>query len=120
MASFNTYSGKLLEAEGGYQANPADSGNYNSLGQLVGTNRGISAPVYEDWIGRPPSVTDMKNISLDTALDIYENNYWNVLGCDEMTSQFVAEIVCDHGVNAGPSRAGRIIQTCCNIFIDGS
>ena len=116
MASFQLFEDKLLEAEGGYQASPADSGNYNSLGQLVGTNRGISAPVYEDWINRPPSVADMKAITMEEALDIYENNYWDYLGLDLLNCQEVAEIICDHAINAGPSRAGKMIQTCCNLM----
>lgn len=107
MANFDLYTEKLLEAEGGYQANPADSGNYNSLHQLVGTNRGISAPTYESWIGHPPTAAEMKAISLETALDIYEVDYWDYLGLDNLQSQYIAEIVCDHGINAGPSRAGK-------------
>lgn len=116
MANFSAYSPLLLEAEGGYQASAADSGNYNSLGQLVGTNRGISAPTYEAWIGHPPTVAEMKAITEATALEIYEQNYWNALGLSNLNSQALANIICDHAVNAGNSRAGRIIQTCCNLM----
>uniref|UniRef100_UPI001F2088F0 glycosyl hydrolase 108 family protein n=1 Tax=Tenacibaculum piscium TaxID=1458515 RepID=UPI001F2088F0 len=62
MANYQTFQKKIQRAEGGYQILKTDSGNYNSLKQLVGTNFGVSAKVYERNIGRPPSIADMKNI----------------------------------------------------------
>lgn len=115
MASFAAYSSMLLEAEGGYQAHPADSGNYNSLGELVGTNRGISARLYEDIIGRPPSVTDMQAITEQDALEIYESEFWNANGLSAFASQAVANLVMDHAVNAGSGRSGRLLQTVLNL-----
>lgn len=116
MADFNIFKGKIIEAEGGYQDIPGDTGNYNSNGQLVGTNHGISAPVYEDYLGHPPSAAEMQAMPVETAFEIYEANYWNVLKCSSINSQSLAEIICDHGINAGTSRAAKIIQTICNIY----
>ncbi|ESU28396.1 hypothetical protein FLJC2902T_17540 [Flavobacterium limnosediminis JC2902] len=114
MASFSYFIPLLLEAEGGYQSMSNDSGNYNSLGQLVGTNFGIAAKTYEVWIKRPPSVTDMKNMLKNTALDIYKFWYWNKLKADSINSQSVANIIVDHAVNAGPQSAGIMIQRILN------
>lgn len=114
MATFLKFIPLLLQLEGGYQKMSQDNGNYNSLGQLVGTNKGISAPVYESWIGRPPTIEDMKNISDDTAKTIYKRNYWDKIKADLIYSQEVANIIADHGVNAGTGSAAKIIQRVLN------
>jgi len=74
MANFNLFLPELLKTEGGYQNKLSDrKGNTNSLGQMVGTKYGISAPVYEAYIKRPPTVADMKNLPLSTAVLIAKN-----------------------------------------------
>ena len=72
MASFNLFIPILQKIEGGYQNLAGDDGNYNSLGIRVGTNFGISARFYEDIIGRPPTVADMKAITKDKAKVLYK------------------------------------------------
>lgn len=101
MANFQTAYAITAKHEGGYQANPSDPGNYNSLGQLVGTNRGISAKVYESWINRPPTVADMKAISSTTARAIYKARFWDKIRGDELPNQPVANILFDGVVNHG-------------------
>ena len=101
MASFNAYIPLLLQVEGGFQANPKDKGNYNSLGQLVGTFRGISARFYESIIGRPPTVADIKSISKGEATNLYRQHFWNKCQADKIRNQAVANTIVDHHVNAG-------------------
>lgn len=101
MASFSQAYQLVALAEGGYQNYSEDSGNYNSLGQLVGTNWGINAKVYEKYIGRPPSVADMKTMSKATAIAIYKKNYWDRIKGDSINSQAVANILFDGHVNHG-------------------
>lgn len=119
MANFEAAYQKVLQAEGGYQNNPNDSGNYNSLGALIGTNWGISAPVYEGWIGRPPTVYDMKNMPLSTAKSIYKTRFWDRIRGDEIRNQDVAEIVFDGAVNHGVSRGTKLLQKVLFINQDG-
>ena len=69
MAKFDPAYSIVLRLEGGYQNNPADKGNYNSLGDLVGTKYGISAPVLEQWIGRPPTKMDMADYFQSDSLE---------------------------------------------------
>jgi len=114
MANFNTFSYLVLKLEGGYQAHSSDTGNYNSLNQLVGTNLGISAPVYENWVGYPPSVSDMKAITKQTANAIYKVLYWDKINGDNIKSQETANIIADHAVNAGVGSAGKIVQRTLN------
>ncbi len=118
MAIFSNFLPKLLVAEGGYQKMSADNGNYNSLGQLVGTNRGISAPVYEFWIGRPPTIADMQTLTLYTAQAIYKKLYWDKIKADQIKTQEVANIIADHGVNAGTGSAGKIVQRALNQYFN--
>lgn len=111
MAKFNIFMPLLYVLEGGFQKMPTDTGNYNSLNQLVGTNHGISAPVYESWIGRVPSEADMRNLPKETAQAIYKNRYWDKLKASDMKTQEVAHVIVDHGVNAGTGSAAKIVQT---------
>ncbi|RRO19682.1 glycoside hydrolase family 108 protein [Flavobacteriaceae bacterium 14752] len=101
MASFSTYIPLLLNVEGGFQNHPEDQGNYNSLGELIGTNHGISTRLYEKIIGRPPKECDIKCITKQEAISIYKNEFWNKLRADEINSQAVANTVVDHHVNSG-------------------
>lgn len=110
MASFYDYVPFLKQVEAGYQNHSGDDGNYNSLNQLVGTNWGISAPIYEKWIKRVPSVTDMKNMQRGTALEIFLKWFWQPLKCDYFTNQSVANIFFDHAINAGNKRAITLLQ----------
>lgn len=110
MASFYDYVPFLKQVEGGYQNHPDDDGNYNSLGQLVGTNHGISAPIYEKWIKRVPTVSDMKNMLKGTALEIFLKWFWQPLKCDYFINQSVANIFFDHAINAGNTRAITLLQ----------
>lgn len=115
MAKFNLYQENILESEGGYQNNATDwRGNTNSQGELVGTNRGISAPQYEDRIKRPPTIQDMKNITKSEALKIYEKIYWNKLvKAPQIHSQAIAETLVDMVINA-KSKGGKIMQKTLN------
>lgn len=111
---FELYVPLLLHVEGGYQNMAGDSGNYNSLGQRVGTNHGISAKAYEAWIKRPPTVADMKAITEELALTIYRAWYWDKMKADRIDDQNVANIIVDHAVNAGPGAAGILLQQSLN------
>lgn len=118
MANFMTAYNIVAGHEGGYQKHPNDSGNYNSLDQLVGTNWGISAPVYEAYLDRPPSESDMRNMSKQTAANIYKSNFWDKIRGDQIQSQAVANIFFDGAVNHG--RTGvRIMQRVLGVAVDG-
>ena len=118
MATFYPILSKVLDVEGGYQAMPEDRGNYNSLRQLVGTNHGINAQVYENWIGRPPSVDDMRAMPQSTAIQIYRRRYWEPIQGDAIHDQHVAEIIFDGRVNHG-SWGVKMLQRVLRIEDDG-
>lgn len=101
MAQFEKAYQRTARYEGAYQKMPEDSGNYNSLGMLVGTNWGINAKVYEAYIGRPPGEGEMRNMKKAVAKDIYKKGYWNKMQGDQINSQALAEILYDGMVNHG-------------------
>ena len=107
MADFSQAQSFVKVAEGGYTNNPNDNGNWTGgkvgSGTLIGTNHGISAPVLSSWLGRTASVSDMKNLSYQTALQIYKRNYWDALNLDKVNNQSVALLIYDSGVNIGTS-----------------
>jgi lysozyme family protein len=118
MASFNAYLPLLQQVEGGYTDNPNDNGNWTGgkkgVGSLVGTNYGISAPVYAQWIGRTPTKADMLTITKDTASRIFKAWFWDKVGADNINDQSVANIIVDHAVNAGTGAAGKLVQRVLN------
>lgn len=116
MASFEEAKKISLKLEGGYQAHPSDSGNYNSRGELVGTKYGIAAKTYEGATGVTPTVAIMKNLTLDKATAIYKSLFWKTIGGDHIKSQAVANNLFDHGVNAGVSRAVKMMQAALNMY----
>jgi lysozyme family protein len=93
MADFTPVLNSTFKWEGGYQAYPTDRANYTSSGKLVGTNRGISAIAYEDYLGREPSVDDIKAITPEIARAVYKKLFWDKMRGDEIKNQNLAEII---------------------------
>ena len=90
MADINLYKETALKLEGGYQKLSSDPGNYNSKGELVGTNFGVSAKAYESWINRPPTEEDIRSITKELATYIFKVWYWDAVRASEIHSQAVA------------------------------
>ncbi len=126
MASYQLFKDSIEQAEGGYQNFVEDKGNYNSLGDRVGTNYGVSARFYEDVMGFPPSMEDIKNITKTEAHILFKNEFWDKVKADEILDQGVAEMIADHAINAGTGSAAKITQQTLNNYfgkqltIDGS
>lgn len=96
--------------EGGYQAYPEDKANYNSLGQLVGTNRGISAKAWETHFRKPPTAADMKAITPELALEIAKKSYWGRQSGDILKSQPVAHSIFKEYWGSGVAGGGARVQ----------
>ncbi len=95
----------ILAVEGGFQALPDDNGNY-ACGQLIGTNMGVSAVAFSQWVGRCPSVQEMKNLDKQTAFNFYAWYFdtWNLYPVE---NQKFFELLANNtmGSPAGASRA---------------
>lgn len=114
MANFDIAYGKTAKNEGGYTNNSKDNGNWTGgkvgSGILIGTNYGISAPVLMKFIGRVPTVDEMKNLSIDTVKKIYRKDYWNIIRGDEILIQEIGNSVYDSAVNMGAGTAIKLSQ----------
>jgi lysozyme family protein len=100
MASFEISQKIVGLNEGGYQNLADDSGNWYK-GILIGTNWGIAAPTLARFLGRTPTVSDMKNLPRSTAETILKRNYWLKNHFDQLKNQSVATMLYDGAVNHG-------------------
>lgn len=101
MASFDLYFPKLLRHEGGFVDHPLDAGGP--------TNKGITLRTLRHY--RPnATIQDLKDISTEAVAKIYKQGYWDKMRLNEVRSQKLAELICDHGVNAGITRSVKMIQ----------
>lgn len=100
---------KLVKtAEAGYSDDRGDRGNFYR-GRFIGTNHGISAPVLADYMGKTPTRNDMKNLTYETALEIFKTNFWDAQNLSEFSNQSVANIIYDGCVNQGVSKMKEIV-----------
>lgn len=111
----------ILRHEGGYQNDVEDSGNYTSKGSRVGTNWGIAAPTYEKWLGREPTLEDMKRMRKEEAKEIYRKQYidsveerFGVPPKHEAWKQMV-----DMNVNHSPEGVATVLQRALGVKVDG-
>lgn len=111
-ASYDLYLPLLQRLEGGFQKNPDDPGNFNSKGELAGTNFGISARFYEAIIKRPPSEKDMRSITIKDAANILKQHFWDRCLADDIKDQYVANTIVDHHINSGSGI--RLVQQVLN------
>lgn len=121
---------RTLQLEGGYTQNPKDSGNWTSgikgVGDLVGTNHGISAPTFKAYFNRTPTAEEMQALTRQDALNISKALYWNPAKIGQMEDQALADLIFDcvyhHGIVGGV----RILQQAINalgynprLYVDG-
>ncbi|QSM00866.1 N-acetylmuramidase [Yersinia phage YerA41] len=96
---------RVVINEGGFQDDRNDRGNWTSgtigVGQLKGTKYGISAMTYPNL--------DIKNLTVDQAVDIYTKDWWNKYKLDQLNPA-VGYQVLDAAVNHGASRAIKMLQ----------
>tara|TARA_R110000796_G_scaffold65692_1_gene151583 strand:- start:127 stop:651 length:525 start_codon:yes stop_codon:yes gene_type:complete len=96
----------ILHHEGGYVNHPKDPGGE--------TNLGVTKRVYEEWGG----TKDMKDLLVEDVAPIYLKNYWDRMKCSLLPSGLDL-CVFDFGVNAGPGRAAKYLQTMIGTVADG-
>jgi lysozyme family protein len=107
---------RTIEHEGGYSNDESDFGNWTGgkpgVGELKGTNFGISAKSY-------PTL-DIKNLTKEDAIAIYIRDFWKYMKLDLLTSSRVRFKVFDIGVNMGTGTAIRLLQDVVGTTEDGA
>jgi lysozyme family protein len=110
IGNFDTCLALLLEHEGGFVNHPQDPGGM--------TNLGVTARVWEEWLGRPVSEKEMRALTPLMVKPLYKRKYWDACRADELVSG-VDYCVFDVAVNSGPGRAIKILQDCVGATVDG-
>jgi len=108
-ARFDACIAVVLTNEGGFANNPNDAGG--------ATNMGITHATLAAWRNADVSVTDVRNLTLAEARDVYRANYWLRNRCDQMPAG-VDLAVLDFAVNSGG--AIREIQRKLGVNPDGA
>tara|TARA_R110001606_G_scaffold338667_1_gene486737 strand:+ start:571 stop:1083 length:513 start_codon:yes stop_codon:yes gene_type:complete len=97
---------KILHHEGGYVNHPKDPGGE--------TNLGVTKRVYLEHGG----TKDMKDLLVEDVNPIYKKGYWDKVKGDDLPNGLDL-CVFDFGVNAGPGRAAKYLQTMIGTVADG-
>ena len=84
------------------------------------TRYGITLATLSAWRKKPVTNNDVRMLTETEARDIYLNNYWKPLRCNEYGNQAVATAVVDAGVVSGISNAARQLQTAVGVTVDGA
>ena len=98
----------VLKSEGGWVNHPSDPGGE--------TNLGVTKRVWEEWVGHP--VESMKNLTKDQVAPLYEQKYWRPC-YGEVLPRGLDLIVFSMGVNAGPGRSVKLLQSSIGCIPDG-
>ena len=96
----------ILHHEGGYVNHPKDPGGE--------TNLGVTKRVYQEHGG----TKDMKDLLVEDVAPIYKKGYWDRMKGDDLPGGLDL-CVFDFGVNAGPGRAAKYLQTMIGTVADG-
>jgi hypothetical protein len=90
--------GFVLPHEGGYNNRKGDSP----------TNYGIKQSVYSDYLGRPATIDDIKNMPMEHAKEIYRKQYWNPIEAHGLDLK-PSVVAFDAAVNQGPTFARSMV-----------
>ena len=110
-SNFDKCLAMLLEHEGGYVNSKHDRGGM--------TNLGVTRRVYEDWMDRPVTEQEMRDLTPDDVAPIYKKNYWDRVKGDSLPSGL--DWSCfDWAVNSGSGRPAKAIQRAVGATQDGA
>lgn len=98
-----------LTHEGGWSDHPADPGG--------ATMKGVTIGRYREYYPNATK-TDLRNISNADLQRIYRNDYWNKVRGDDLPYG-VDLSTFDGGVNSGPSRGAKWLQSAVGVKQDG-
>lgn len=109
MASFDLYLPQLLRFEGGFVDDPNDPGGATNYGITLATFQRCAQAL----LGEAPTLQNLRALTVQQAATIYQHEYWDRIGADQIASQTLAELVFDFYVNAGDvaiSLLQRVLQ----------
>ena len=98
----------VLKSEGGWVNHPSDPGGE--------TNLGVTKRVWVEYVGHP--VESLKKLTKDDVAPLYELKYWRPCYC-EVLPRGLDFVVFSMGVNAGPGRSVKLLQSAIGCVPDG-
>ena len=108
----------MLESEGGFSDDPRDTGNKLPDGRPGSTMLGVTQYNWEQWTGHQVTHEQMKKLTPEDVKPFYKKKFWDVCRCDDLPSP-IDYLVFDIAVNGGPGRAGKLLQSCVDVPVDG-
>lgn len=103
--------GRLIEREGGFVDHPNDPGG--------ATKYGITLRTLERWRGESIVKSDVKALTIEEAMQIYLELYWDLLNLHHITQWWTREFIFDWAVNGGLKNPVRQIQRLVGVGSDG-
>jgi lysozyme family protein len=100
----------VLKSEGGYVNNPADPGGM--------TNLGVTKRVWEEFTGHESDEKEMRSLTFEKVAPLYEQKYWRPC-YGEVLPRGLDFVVFSMGVNAGPGRSVKLLQSSIGCVPDG-
>jgi len=98
----------VLKSEGGWVNHPSDPGGE--------TNLGVTKRVWMEYVGHP--VESLKKLTKEDVAPLYELKYWRPCYC-EVLPRGLDFVVFSMGVNAGPGRSIKLLQSAIGCVPDG-
>jgi len=98
----------VLKAEGGWVNHPSDPGGE--------TNLGVTKRVWEEYVGH--TVENLKKLTKEDVAPLYELKYWRPC-YGEVLPRGLDFVVFSMGVNAGPGRSVKLLQSSIGCVPDG-
>ena len=108
----------MLASEGGFTDDPRDPGNKLPDGRKSSTMLGVTQYNWEQHVGHQVTHDDMRKLTAADVEPLYKKKYWDVVRADELPSG-IDYLVFDMGVNAGPGRSIKLLQTAVGVTPDG-
>jgi lysozyme family protein len=100
----------VLKSEGGYVDDPRDSGGR--------TNLGVTQKVWEEYTGHDADEKTMRGLTPEKVAPLYEQRYWRPTYC-EVLPRGLDLLVFSMGINGGPGRAVKLLQSAIGCVPDG-
>lgn len=101
----------VIRREGGFVNDSEDRGGP--------TKYGITQRDLGDWLGRPATLDEVKNLPEATAREIFEKKYFVRPGFDKIPWKPLAYQLADWGIHSGPTIAIMNLQEILGVERDG-
>ena len=108
----------MLASEGGFTNDERDNGNKLPDGRKGSTMLGVTQYNWEQHVGHQVTHDDMRKLTAVDVEPLYKKKYWDVVRADELPSG-IDYLVFDMGVNAGPGRSIKLMQSALGVTPDG-